>query len=39
VARELREAAREVRTRLREGDTNELTVRAGEFFTSLGAPS
>lgn len=39
VASELREAAREVRTRLREGDTNELTVRAGEFFTSLGAPS
>ena len=39
VAVELRQAAREVRTRLRAGDTNELTARAEEFFASLGAPS
>ena len=37
VASELREAARGVLTRLREGDSSELTSRAGEFFTSLGA--
>ena len=38
VASELREAARGVLTRLRESDGSELTARAGEFFTSLGAP-
>lgn len=39
VAGELRDVAQAVLGRLREGDKNDLTSRAGEFFTSLGAPS
>ena len=38
VANDLRESAQRILTRLRDEDTNELTVRASEFFTSLGAP-